>query len=294
MFHQVNDDKKPFYPATRVEVFEGICKYLSKHHKVIHVSEVEDHFKNSNESAVIISFDDGHADIMDNVLPIVSRHGLKFNINIDTEVLETGLPQDFVRVYDMINQVESSSYFDPEFMKDHITINREQPVKTEYDFTQLLTPLEPAKRRVLVERMRDHFGRDKVSFSKMLSAHDLKLLREKGAEIGAHTHTHADLTQLPAELVNEELSKSKTILENITATKIDILAFPNGQFNQNVEELARNNGFRYLLKTEDKINVMAPLKKDFFRINQYYTSVEESLASMYGFHGGLRKLRKYI
>ncbi len=292
MFHQVSDEQKTFYRPTPVKVFRGICQHLWRYHKVIHISEVKAHFQKSNRSAVVISFDDGHLDIAKNAFPALSKYKLKFNINIDTEILETGLPQDFVRVYDMLNQVDATTYFDDEYMATPIKIDRENPANTENEFTATLSKLNPLQRRKFVTNMAEHFGLDKTKFSKMLSKQDVKNLSSAGAEVGSHSHSHPIFTAIPEELVEFEMLKSKNILEEITGAKVQILAYPNGQFNSNIENLALKSGFNYLLKTEDKINTIDNPETDtFFRINQYFSSTEESIASMYGFHSLVNSLR---
>jgi peptidoglycan/xylan/chitin deacetylase (PgdA/CDA1 family) len=295
MFHQVSDEQKIFYRPTPVAVFEGICKFLAANHKVIHLADVSDHFKKSDKSAVVISFDDGHYDIVSNCLPILKKYGLKFNINIDTEILETRKPQDFVRVYDILNQTSENNYFDSVSMTQPISINRQNPVETENAFTALLSTLLPEERRAFVDRLENKLGKGDFNYSKMLSADDIKTLASFGVEVGSHSHTHPIFTKISAELVKKELATSKRILENLTQKRIRILAYPNGQFNAEIEQIALQEGFEILLKTEDKINCIDSLpQKAFFRINQYFGSVSESLASMYGFHSWIVGLKKRL
>ena len=75
----------------------------SGNYAVIHLSGIDAHFSKSNKPAAIISFDDGHYDILENAYPVLSSLKMPFNINIDTEILETGKAQDYVRVYDILN-----------------------------------------------------------------------------------------------------------------------------------------------------------------------------------------------
>lgn len=64
--------------------------------------------------------------------------------------------------------------------------------------------------------------------------------------IGAHTHTHVNLTTLPEELVRSELSKSKSILEEIIGKPIETFAYPFGgqfDFNDETMRIAEDVGF---------------------------------------------------
>lgn len=294
MFHQVNDKKTNFYPAVPVVVFEKICQFLSKHHVVIHISEIENHFKNSNKPAFIISFDDGHFDIIENATPILAKYQLKYNVNIDTEVLETGLPQDYVKIYDILNQVKDESYFDASFMSSAITINRQQPTITEMEFTNILTSLSTENKRKFVINMENALGKDKTVYSKMISKEALKSLKNKNIEFGSHSHTHTLLTTLSDEKVEFELRHSKEILEEILEEKINIMSYPNGEFNEDIEKKAKEIGYTYFLQTADRINTINEQNiksNSYFRINQYHQTFEEMLGNIYGVHDFLRKLK---
>ena len=111
MFHQINDSNRKFYTSMPISVFKKLCEYINSYYEGIHVSEIQNHFINSSRPAAIITFDDGHFDILENALPILSNLNMKFTINIDTEIIQTRKPQDFVRVWDILNQVEIDNYF---------------------------------------------------------------------------------------------------------------------------------------------------------------------------------------
>ena len=64
--------------------------------------------------------------------------------------------------------------------------------------------------------------------------------------IGSHTVTHRRLALLNEEEVKKELNESKETLENILKTEIDSLAFPYGNYNARVVELAVQAGYKKL------------------------------------------------
>ena len=147
MFHQVNDKKSTFYPAMSVTAFKDLCLFVKSNYAVITPSQIEGHFNKSNESAAILSFDDGHYDIIEHALPILSQLDLPFNVNIDTEILETEKPQDFVRVYDILNNTNIEGYINDKFMTSPIKVDRSNPIATENDFTELLSKLSSDQKK---------------------------------------------------------------------------------------------------------------------------------------------------
>lgn len=61
--------------------------------------------------------------------------------------------------------------------------------------------------------------------------------------IQSHTHTHPDLTLLSSEKLEEELRKSKQILDEICGVEINSICFPKGLFSKRVVEIATKIGY---------------------------------------------------
>ncbi|HUC20978.1 MAG TPA: polysaccharide deacetylase family protein, partial [Candidatus Polarisedimenticolaceae bacterium] len=57
-----------------------------------------------------------------------------------------------------------------------------------------------------------------------------------GHELGSHTITHPDLTTLTTTQVNNELSQSKTYLQNTFGVPINYFATPYGAYNKAVKD----------------------------------------------------------
>lgn len=297
MFHQVNDKHSLFYPAVPTHVFKEICLFIQKHYDVIHFSDIEEYFsKKRTKPIAIITFDDGHLDILENAYPILKDLNLKFNINIDTEILETSKPQDFVRVYDILNTTKMDVFMNPDFMNAPIIVDKNQPINTENEFTTLLSGLSTKKRREFVEEMALKTGMDSNHFSKVLSIENLQFLNNsKLVEFGSHTHSHSILTKLSEDDLIHELKYSKEILEKIIDRKIDIIAYPNGMYNDNIDAIAKSIGYKFILKTNDEINIIDEAKMNenmYERINQYHQSLNLALAHTYGITKMIRKIIK--
>ena len=77
---------------------------------------------------------------------------------------------------------------------------------------------------------------------------------------------------------------------------IDIIAYPNGASNSQIDQMAIENGYRYLLKTEDKptvINDSLNFKSgSYYRINQYHQHTELVLAHTFGIIGKIKSVIK--
>jgi peptidoglycan/xylan/chitin deacetylase (PgdA/CDA1 family) len=62
----------------------------------------------------------------------------------------------------------------------------------------------------------------------LLGAEDLRQLVDQGMSIGAHTLNHPILSQLSSELAWQEISESRSVLENVTGKPVWALAYPFG------------------------------------------------------------------
>lgn len=73
---------------------------------------------------------------------------------------------------------------------------------------------------------------------------ELRELIGQGIEVGSHTASHPRLTQLPAELAAMELEESRRELEQNLGIPALTLAYPFGDCDKRVENLARGAGYR--------------------------------------------------
>ena len=71
-------------------------------------------------------------------------------------------------------------------------------------------------------------------------------------ELGAHTVTHASLTTLSVDRQKEEVSNSKTQLENIIHRPVTSFSYPHGDYSMETLALVRNAGFDCACTTEFK------------------------------------------
>ena len=78
---------------------------------------------------------------------------------------------------------------------------------------------------------------------RMLSCAQLAELSAAGIEIGAHSHSHAQLDQLSEPRLRAELADSKHLLEDRLGHAISSLAYPYGYSSKRVREVSREVGY---------------------------------------------------
>ena len=79
---------------------------------------------------------------------------------------------------------------------------------------------------------------------KNLSENEIKKI-SKFFEIGCHSFSHNNLTQLDSKDVEIEVNKSKVILEEIVNNRIKCFSYPFGKLNTLVINTVKKSGFTY-------------------------------------------------
>jgi len=64
-------------------------------------------------------------------------------------------------------------------------------------------------------------------------------------KIQSHTLNHYDLTSITVDVLKEELTNSKNIIESICGTLVDSVCYPKGLFNSKIVNIANDLGYRY-------------------------------------------------
>jgi len=99
----------------------------------------------------------------------------------------------------------------------------------------------------------------------MLSWSQIREAAEAGMEIGAHSHTHPQLDQLPRGTLRDELVTSKALLEDALGRAVPGLAYPYGYSNARVRRVAREVGYAHAYAVG---NAMAGPRQDAFALRR--------------------------
>ncbi|HEY2767183.1 MAG TPA: polysaccharide deacetylase family protein [Solirubrobacteraceae bacterium] len=83
----------------------------------------------------------------------------------------------------------------------------------------------------------------------MLSEEEIRELADAGWELGAHTMTHPDLSQLDYESARREIHDSKTALEAIAGVPVETFAYPFGRYNQTAVAAVADSGLAAAVAT---------------------------------------------
>ena len=128
---------------------------------------------------VVLTFDDGYADLVEEALPVLTSHGFPATVFITTGWLD--------------------------------------------DAGQRAAGTPP---------------------DRMLTWRQLAVLEQAGVEIGAHSHSHPQLDQIPVKQLRAELADPKSLLEDRLGHSVATLAYPYGYSSRRVREMSLELGYR--------------------------------------------------
>jgi peptidoglycan/xylan/chitin deacetylase (PgdA/CDA1 family)/CelD/BcsL family acetyltransferase involved in cellulose biosynthesis len=254
-YHRVNDDNDPFFPAISTELFDQEMRYVSRHYKVVGMSELLDRLEGgSPEPVVAITFDDGYRDNYQNAYPILQRYGLTATIFLTTGSVDSGEPLWFEKLSLAVKKTER------EYLDLEIDIPRRfwmrslnERLETHGRIFKLLQQLEDPERRSRTDEILRQLGvDDSERRNKMLTWDEVRLMKAQGMDFGGHTVTHPFLAKMSREQVAWEASQCKRRIEEELQLPVDHFAYPNGReedFGAWNKEVIRSAGYRAAVTT---------------------------------------------
>ena len=270
--HQISCEKNSFFPPLTPDNFYKLIKYIKKHYNIIHFNDISNE-KLSSKPNLILSFDDGYYDFIENALPILNKYKIKSNHNIVNQC---------VNINEVIWTQKMNLYFE-NFKKEkslHTTIlflEENLNVKIQncfhwYNLYQkvfiLLLKIRKEKREILIDSWK-YFTIIDTNSIRMMDWNDLKICMDEQVEIGSHTYTHDVLNTI--ENQNEldfEIKKSINEINERLKINCNIISLPNGQFNQSVLNYINKLELQYILTVNDGIKHKKNIFDRIYMINE--------------------------
>lgn len=132
------------------------------------------------------------------------------------------------------------------------------------------------------------FGKPAVE---LMDEADIQRLSGIGMEIGAHSHHHVRLGDLPRNDVADNLRQSKDILEGITGKKIISMAYPFGSVPADKDELLKDAGYDYGLSIYSPVENQYNIRRFIYHDGDDKNRIKNKLSVSYLIY---RKLRDKI
>lgn len=223
-----------------IDVFEKQIDYLNRHFEIISMEEFEYRFKNNSFSnkEVVITFDDGYANNLYVVEPILHRYSLPFTVFVSAEHVDEGLyfPTSVNRIITLGSGLKSISIPSQNLHLSTNTIDERKETAALISSLLKSLPVDDVK-AITNELIANVSPQEWVSLQEKFKSvrpmtwSEVKELSDKGVTIGSHCMWHICCHNNQQEqVVKYQLEESKRQIEEHVGKECKYFAYPNGDY----------------------------------------------------------------
>ena len=259
-YHRVVDDFDRHASAaippmlTSRRMLEQHLDWLAGRYRFVSLDELAARMESGRpfeEPVAALTFDDGYRDIYDQVFPVVRARGIPAAVFVATDFVSRRVPLAHDRLYLLVTLALRTTA-GREVLAQLLpgTSARRWSDRgagdTAYFMTAcLLGALPRAAIAEAIVQLETALGvSEYVPAAEALTWPMLAELAAGSVTIGFHTASHTALTNERAEVVADELGRSRAILEKRLGREVRYFAYPNGRFNRAVVRAVSQAGAR--------------------------------------------------
>jgi len=262
MYHRFSREPHP-YKISGGE-FAAHLEYLSKHNRVLSLSEVVNCLKNEKPlppNAAVITIDDGYADAYETAFPVLKKHEMPAVVYAVTDFLDEKcwLWTNLMRY--ILNETKSVN-LNVEFEngeKIEAKLNGENnKLELAARVNRRLKLLPDERKNLKIKEIAENLN---VKIPELPTREYAPITWTQAAEMDAndvkiesHTVSHPILTNIEQTRLDEELINSKRRLEEKLNRKIEHFCYPNGDLNTNVRQSVEKAGYSSAVTTDYGFN----------------------------------------
>jgi len=238
-YHRVAD--LPGYPYRLVVEpgrFEQHMLFLKRHYRLISMGELVAFIGEGRipPLSVVVTFDDGYADVFENALPILTRHDIPATVFI----ISGAVGDSGELWWDRLERVASAACnggeetiaLDGGSPEDSWVI---EPGTKQQKLRNIIRPrllqLSNIRQRAVLDQWYDQLGLKATARPehRFMSQQEVEeMAKSPGIEIGAHTVSHPHLAAFPVEKQTVEIRGSRETLRAITGQDVEYFSYPYG------------------------------------------------------------------
>ncbi|MCK4657255.1 MAG: polysaccharide deacetylase family protein [candidate division Zixibacteria bacterium] len=246
--------------------FEKQMDFLNKTHEVITLAEMIGRLKESkiDQRYCAITFDDGWRDVYTHAFPVLEKRNLPAIMFLSAGFVGTDRlfwPERLTRILLSTgeldqNKVSALADIDRKSAEEiHAIIatnDNRKKLKQADRLIERFKKLDPEIREELIGLLENSLSQtltDEARDRHILNWHEIEEMRRRGISFGSHTVNHAILTRIPPDEAKMEITQSKQMLEKKLGEEIDLFAYPNGDWNDDVKEMVKEAKYKASVTT---------------------------------------------
>jgi peptidoglycan/xylan/chitin deacetylase (PgdA/CDA1 family) len=263
MYHEVLPDHVPVecWSAVRVSDLERQIDEVRRHFDIVSIDQLlSGRDGGADRPRVVLTFDDGNLGNWENLLPVVNRQQVPAAVFVATGQVQSGRAYWFDRVINAL-QVHKTVELDLRrhglgryrVLPPHSAINWREIQRLLSDIKQAGVSRNDELADAVSEACRG-ITRGGPPALQPLNVQQLQeLARSPWLSIGAHSHCHRLLTQIPLADAETSINESRLLLERWTGKKVNDFAYPSGDHNDTLRASVERMGFRSAFTTTESL-----------------------------------------
>jgi peptidoglycan/xylan/chitin deacetylase (PgdA/CDA1 family) len=259
MYHRVfefAEAKKYLYQAgmfVTTNSFEKQIGFLKNRFELVFLDDLVQRIAKREDIGRLcaITFDDGWRDNYTAALPILRNHKAPATIFLTTGFVGTDKvfwPDELCYYLDQALEGElfftnADSALKPlaDRIHEYRKCKRETLVEKAVNVMKSFSPHERDK---ILEYLRNEITSSRRIPDQIMSWEEAKVMLATGlVRFGAHTANHEILDQVSLSTARHEVTKSRDEIQKHLCTEVNLFAYPNGNFNSDIQQVVKDNGF---------------------------------------------------
>ena len=241
---------------------EAQIRWMQSVGRIVDYRRIMDFTEPADRPLFTLTFDDGWRDNYLNALPILRKYRVPALIFLATEAVGTGdlfWPQDIATKTQRIvargegGQVVASLRSSWPERSAGRSLPDAPATLLMARWIEELKLLNEHERNRLIERYFSHLHLSATPLTGyVMSWEEAREMHASGIEFGSHTHRHAILKGLPAEQIEEELRRSRSLIAKHLEIDADSFCYPNGWYNGTEGAMLSRSGYRYAFSLDSR------------------------------------------
>jgi len=196
------------------------------------MDELSDHLAGNRDFALAVTFDDGYKDNLTYALPVLKKYRVPATIYISTRFPERDCQMWWYELEELCDSQNSIEFTLKGKSYNFKIQDRTQKNRCFRKIHSLIQSLSENEQNDLMNLIRQ--GRKPENYKQYcLTWEEIQQIdRDPLITIGAHTHSHVNMKRLTINEVEEEILRSKMLLEEKLGHPIDHFAYPYGTSNE--------------------------------------------------------------
>lgn len=257
-YHRISETPDGSDPLkVSVEAFDAQIQYLKEHFTIISAQEVREFIDGRRRlvgNACLITFDDGWADNFTNGLPILAKYKVPALIFLSTDFIDTGRVFWTVTLRSLLMQYAPNSGLDNALacwpsgialkVRHAYGLDQDRRGEAINQIIECLKSFSTTEIDGFVSSLRALYSTQLAEGDgAMLSWGQVSKMQNCSVSFGSHAKSHAILTKLEENDCRGEIRGSRDVLESRLGQRVEFIAYPNGNFNEQVIRLTREAGY---------------------------------------------------